>query len=70
MGIIVGRGYSYVECDSTGCRNRTRDVTGENDGQGDVNKVARRSGWRISYENGHATCPECWTKEAHHLQSH
>lgn len=62
MGVIVSRGYSYILCDDCN-KTESRKVKGDNDGQTDVEREAEKDGWRISYVNRHATCPECWRKE-------
>lgn len=52
-----------MECNQIGCHNRTEKFYGENDGQYGIDDFARKQGWRVSYTNGSATCPQCWQKE-------
>ena len=54
MGVIVGT-ISYLECDESGCRNRTESY-------GDQTVAITRAyakGWHKDGETGRVTCPIC-----------
>lgn len=65
MGVIVGSNYLYIECNKPGCYNQTCKVYGDGgqEHHREVDKVARQSGWRVSFTSSDCTCPECWQKE-------
>lgn len=57
MGVLVSRSGSRLQCDHIGCKNHSRRVQGENDGQRVVHEMMRNEGWQCCH-NGKDYCPD------------